>query len=78
MFKVGKPELLQRSWKAEDIASKCIIIPDSPEFNNPLPDLVRYASSHDERVKRHGMIFRYFPEKQTWTVISLLLPGREY
>lgn len=78
MGTVSKISFVSKVWNATDIASKCIIHPNQEEFPNPFPDSVRFAApSVPEMIAEHSKVFGPIAT-QTWTVISLLLPGREY
>lgn len=78
MTTVSKLNLVEGEWNAQDIASKCIILPDDDKFPNPLPEEVRLlADSTRDMVAKRDSIFGKAGE-QSWTVISLLLPNREY
>ena len=78
MTTVSKLNLVEGEWNAQDIVSKCIILPDDDKFPNPLPEEVRLlADSIPNMVAKRDSIFGKARE-QSWTVISLLLPNREY
>lgn len=58
-----------RGWPTDEVISKCLIIPDAPEFEDPLPENI--LKSSDPRAAFHD---HFSSEMPTWSIFSLLLP----
>lgn len=76
MVRVSDIQIEELTWRCDDVASKCYIIPgDQHQARsvNPLPDEIRKAPTFEERQQRFSAVFE-ITDAFTWIVHSLLLP----
>jgi hypothetical protein len=59
----------ERSWPTDEVISKCLIIPDSQEFEDPLPENILKSPDPRAAFQDH-----FSSEMPTWSIFSLLLP----
>lgn len=72
LFEVANPSLTESSWTAESVFSKCIIIPGSLQFQDPLPKDILDAEDRIAAFRAH-----FDAHISKWSVQSLLAPKDE-
>lgn len=77
LFEIGDVSLIKQSWPAESVFSKCLCIPRSDQFVDPLPPKIREAllQKKDPMKKAFRAFQEHFGDKLAkWHAFSLLLP----
>lgn len=77
LFEVADASVIKQSWLAESVFSKCLCIPQSEQFEDPLPPEIREAlkDEKDGREKAYRAFKDHFGDKLAkWHAFSLLLP----
>ena len=78
MIRVWDISPIKQQWPADDVVTKCYIIPRSENQRslNPLPDRVRDAKDLEERKKRFAEIFET-TDDVSWDIVPLILPPED-
>lgn len=72
LFEVSDPSLVTSSWTAQSVYSKCAIIPQDANFEDPLPKAILDAENRIRAYRDY-----YDTTVAIWNVQSLLSPKDE-